>query len=126
MATESNGNSLKGIGVVLMIIALITGVASIITPMNNQLHTIQKNIDANEQRNEKNRKLLDDKFQIEINNIKDLNREYHDILREHIQKHEGNNARMDERIIHLMEHIDRLERQYEKLRDQYQYGERGY
>jgi predicted nuclease with TOPRIM domain len=115
---NGNESGMKGIGVILTIIALITGVAAIITPMNNRLETMEKSIGFMEIRNEKSIQQLDDKIQIEIDNIKESCQENNVINREHIEKHEGNNARMDERIKHLLEHVNSLERQTEKLQEQ--------
>lgn len=115
---ESNSSSLKGIGVILMIISLITGVAAIITPMNNQIESNKSSQIEVENRINVQLDKLDEKLQIRINNVKDIAEKNSEMSSNYIERHEGNNARMDEKIKDLIKHVEILERKNEKIQEE--------
>lgn len=54
---ESNNSAVKGISVILMILALITGMAAIVTPMRNEISALHE---ENKKTEERLNKRIDD------------------------------------------------------------------
>jgi len=117
MASENSGG-LKGIGVILMIISLITGIAAIVTPMNNRINAIEKNSAKIETRVISQIDKLDEKLQIRIDDIKEDSERNFDMITKHNERHEGNNARMDEKIKFLIKYYEKLENEHEKVQEE--------
>lgn len=66
-STNENANgALKALGVVLMIVAFITGVASIVRPLQQQISSLQEQISLAESRNDKDMMYVRDKLDAHI------------------------------------------------------------